>query len=80
MMPILYVIAATLLSISLLIGLPQGVNLVQSKVEARNIPSNKVITQGEFQSSVEIIKPIPPIARLKKTITPANNMLILRKL
>ena len=54
MMPILYVIAATLLSISLLIGLPRGVNLVQSKVEARNIPNNKIIPQGEFQPPMEI--------------------------
>jgi len=59
MMPILYVIAATLLSISLLIGLPRGVNLVQSKVEARNIPNNKIIPQGEFQPPMEIIKSVP---------------------
>jgi len=58
-MPILYVIAATLLSISLLIGLPRGVNLVQSKVEARNIPNNKIIPQGEFQPPMEIIKSVP---------------------
>ncbi|MDO8570446.1 MAG: D-alanyl-D-alanine carboxypeptidase family protein [Candidatus Daviesbacteria bacterium] len=59
MMPILYTIAVTFLSISVLIGLPSVTNLIQTKVEASNIPNNKVLTQNEFQPPIEIIKPIP---------------------
>lgn len=59
MMPILYIIAATILSISVLIGLPSATNLVQSRVEASNIPNNKVMSVSEFTPPVEISKPIP---------------------
>ncbi|MDO8639075.1 MAG: D-alanyl-D-alanine carboxypeptidase family protein [Candidatus Daviesbacteria bacterium] len=57
-MPIFYVIAAAILSISVLVELPQAVNLVQSRVEASNIPNNKIISEGEFQPPLEIIKPV----------------------
>ncbi len=59
MMPIFYVIAAAILSISVLVELPQAVNLVQSRVEASNIPTNKVIAVGELQPPVEIVKTVP---------------------
>lgn len=59
MMPIFYIITAIFFSIGMLVKLPDAVNLVQTQVEAQNIPSNKIIAWGESPPQVEIIKPIP---------------------
>lgn len=59
MMPIFYIITAIFFSIGVLVKLPDAVGLVQTQVEAQNIPSNKIIARGELLPQAEIIKPVP---------------------
>lgn len=60
MMPILYAIVFTLISINVLLGLPKVVNLTQEVVSAQNIPSNKIL---ESKGSVAGISKTIPVLK-----------------
>jgi serine-type D-Ala-D-Ala carboxypeptidase (penicillin-binding protein 5/6) len=58
-MPILYAIIFALISINVLLGLPKAVNLTQTIVSAKNIPSNVPSENKENIAGVKKIIPLP---------------------
>lgn len=69
MMPILYTLALLLLSVGFLARFPKALDLAQTTVSASNIPSNVILSQGDFTAQKnQLTNPAP---ESRNTLPPA---------